>query len=275
MFMLNPFLTLYRSLTDPKTYPKMTKVRGQAVLTYALISYFGFALILSSYLMLRYYTPAVTAVNRTLTEIITQYPSDLILNLSENNLQLEGLQAPIIIPTQLFTLVVSGTSQPATVSASQTLIEASPASLKIAFPQLSNPLIIPYSDLQLSGTLNAAQAKELLSHWQANFQNLKPLTLTFFLTIFLLTLFLPMRLFYTLVTAFLFYFIGKLTQNPINFTTYLKLTLTSLVAAESLNLATTIIYGRLTPTVFSLAYLGYTFVAIYTVQKTFHLLKLK
>lgn len=267
--MLNPISTLYRSLTDPQVYKEVSRNRFFSVLVYLLIYYLAFALILSGYLSIRYYSTTRQAIEETLAIIKSTYPPNLSLNLVNSELNVSGATEPVVLNAPHFAITIDTTgSTSATLTSNIPSLLASKSSLKFSFPDMETPLIIPYSQFSQSGKLDSISAQKYLEVIQSSLKDINLFTVISGLTLGILLFYLPERLIYTLITAGLFYLLGRLTTLPIKFVTYLKIVLTVLVAAESLNLITTLIYGHPTPIVFTVAFLGYTFVAIYTVQKS-------
>ncbi|OGV95604.1 hypothetical protein A2W24_06935 [Microgenomates group bacterium RBG_16_45_19] len=271
--MLPPIKTLSRSLFDPHSVLDGAKSHFKAIVVYLLIWYIGFAGLLSVYLVVGYLPSLKTNLLTTLAYLKPAFPPQLVLTMQNNQLSVSGADQPVTFalpqepPFAYPYLLYLDTSQPAeAVLTKGTYALLGVSALGLALPP-GQSLIIPYHQLGLSGTFDYPQFQALITHLENQINQLSPLPLSLTLTLVLLLTFLPARLAYCLFSALLLTLFSRLYRTPFRFSFYLKLTLINLVTAESINLFTTLLYGRPTPLVFNLAFIGYLTASLYFLLK--------
>lgn len=275
---MRPLTTLWLSLTHPPVYRAQSQKPGWQVFGYTLFWYFLFSLILTAYLHLHFFSGITAALNLALDHLTDTYPAALVLTVSDSKLQVDGAPTPVYLtlpPNPLLVYpnlaVIDPNQTPEALTAQDTYLGASAMALGLNFPGQAAPLIIPYDQLALSGTLTATHAAGLIAQTQTALNQISPLFTGLILFLSLLIALLPARLIYALITALILTFFAAFNRVPYRFPHFAKISLTALVAADAVNLTTTLIYGQPTPLVFNLGFLGFTSVAVYTLLKSISL----
>lgn len=273
--MFNPIKLFFYSFHEPKTFPLIIRQSILPIFFYAAGCYLLFALFISAWFTLSRFPLLKENLTQVLESLQTTYPQNLVITLNQAQLSLTGVEEPVSFtlpansPIPKTNLLVIDTQKSAQkLSLEDTLVFASANAFGLNLPTSPDPLIIPYRQLNLNGSLQSAEAVNLIDSFINGLNSVSPLTLSLSFALFLFFTFFPSRLIYALFTSLILSLFNSLNHTSIKFISYGKLTLITLVTAEAINVVTIILYGQLTPIVFTLAFFGYTTVGVYALIKT-------
>jgi hypothetical protein len=251
---MNTILRLFYDLTvykDIQSQP-LRKSLARFFLTYLLLAC-GYSLYVSHTIL-----PQLTADVFSVTDkIIATLPHQAVFSFDGTTLSTQNLPTPLILDPYFHLDPTANASALASSSAYVTL-GATHLRLKGEADVYD---ITSYADLDLDPfTLTGENLITQLTQSRANLNQLLPY-LPLILALPLYPALTVLR-FFNVIFYSLFFLLGfAVTKSSYRFTHILKLTLNSIIVAETLNLAILAIYHTNHPTIFSLAFIGVSILA--------------
>lgn len=187
---------------------------------------------------------AAVAINQTL-------PEDAIFTMNDFNLSVSQLNQPFIIGNYL----LIDTQSSSALASTSALIALGPTHMLITDTDQTSEIIF-YQELNLPNfSYTGSHIKDQLSQINRQIDAFRPYLPAIILIPLYLLLILA-RIFPLILYSLIFTLISSFFRSNYRFIDFLKITLNTIIVAETINLIILVIYHHLYPTIFSLAFIG-------------------
>lgn len=212
---------------------------------------------LAVYLNARYVPDLMNQTTTILTTLKQTIPSDAIISMNNYQLTITHLNQPFVIDQYLYIDTAASTSSLASISAT---IAMNQTHLMLTGPDNTHEFH-SYQDLNIADfSLTGGEIQSNVAWITDRLSQLKPY-FPVILTVLMYPAVIIARLIHVLLYTLLFVLAASLLKSGYRFVDIFKITLHTIIVAETLNVAILIVYGTTYSSIFSVAFIGISILA--------------
>lgn len=256
--------TLVATVSEPQIFNALIRKSFKLSLKYFLVWQFILALVATVIISFTSYPKLYHQAQQTLSELKNNYPDNLVLIIENYQLIVEGIEPPIAIKNLV---IVDPSAIAESLSQKDALILLTAPAAALKLPGVSEPRVVTYKDLDLSGSLTKPELMKMIDDQAELLLKVK----YFIPVLILVSQFLVLslgRFIFLALNIVLFVLLGWIIGRNYGYTAYLKLGLHTIIPSEIIFLLTGYLYGQQFPAIFSVAFFGITLFATWSLSPT-------
>jgi hypothetical protein len=254
MRFLKKFSRLFQDLS---VYQEVIDQKLKTCISFFALFYLIFSLIAGLYLHNRFTSKFVKTSIDVAAQVKSSIPQNAKFVIKNGQLTVSELQIPLSIQSFLY---IDPTASVSALATSSALVSLGNTDARVATADLSETQIINYLRDGIEGAMTGSTIHSTIDQIVENINTFKPFTPIIIAIVLFIGLFIA-RFIYVAIYSAMFVLGSLLFGNKLPYTSFIKLTLHTIIVADTLNTAIVLLYGQSYPMVFSLTFFGVTLFA--------------
>lgn len=261
---MSPLKTLVATITEPQIFNALIRKSFTPSFKYFLFWQLIMALVATTIISFTTYPRVYQQFQSALSDVKNNYPDNLVLIIENHQLIVEGVEPPVAVKNLI---IIDPPAVAESLSQKDALILLTAPAAALKLPGVSEPRVVTYKDLDLSGSLTKSELVKMIDD-QAEFL----LKVKYFIPVLILiSQFLVLslgRFIFLALNIILIVAVGWIIGRNYGYNAYLKLGLHTIIPSEIIFLLTGYLYGQQFPAIFSIAFFGITLFAAWSLSPT-------